>query len=98
MKSKQLIHKPKMLTLVALLGILGNLPATGFAAEARTVKAYFSQLLDGDVHLAQVGQKAGLHMTFKSPGDSREAFSAAHADHPGAGNGGIHLSVRLPWR
>lgn len=98
MKCKHLIRKAKMLLLVSLAGIAGGLPGAGFAAGPPIAKGYFSQLLDGDVHLAPVGQRAGLHMTFKSPGDNRDAYSAAHADRPGQESGAIHLSVRMPWR
>lgn len=97
MKCKPLIHKPKMLLLLTLLGTGGSLPAAGYAAGPTGAGDYFSQLLDGDVRLAPVGHRGALHMSFKSPGDNRDAFSAAHADRPGSEDA-VRLSIRLPWR
>ena len=99
MNSIQRFHKPKVLLFkIMLLGCATFIPATGGAAETLFTKAHFTELLHGDVQLAPVGQRAGLHMTFKSPSDSRDAFSAVHADRPGGNGGGVHLSVRMPWK
>jgi hypothetical protein len=97
MKYKPLIRKPKMLLLVTLLGMAGSLPGAGFAAGPAGAGDYFSQFLDGDVRLAPVGHRGALHMSFKSTGDNRDAFSAAHADRPGSEDA-VRLSIRLPWR
>ena len=92
-------RKPKILLLISLLlGAAGFLPTTSCAADALFTKGLFSQLLDGDVQLAPVGRRAGLHMTFESSSGSTDAFSAAHADRPDGGGAGVHLSVRMPWK
>ncbi len=98
MNRNLLIPKQKILLLISLLVCAGGIPATASAADTLTGKGYISQLLDGDVHLAPVGQRAGLHMTFTSPSDSSDAFRAVHADRPGDSSGGVHLSVRMPWK
>jgi hypothetical protein len=98
MKCNQLILNPKALLMTALLLVPAVvLPGAASAAETLTGKGYFSQLLDGDVQLAPVGQRGGLHMTFGSASDAGDAFDAVHADRPGS-SGGIHLSVRMPWK
>lgn len=99
MKHNHRIHRTKSLLLLSLvLGLFSLIPATGSAAERTVDKGYFAQLLDGDVRLATVGQRAGLHMTFSSPSDAGDAYDAVHADQPGSGSGGVHLSVQLPWK
>ena len=99
MNSIQLLKKSKVLLLMSvLLGCAGFMPTTSCAAETLFSKAHFSELLEGDVELAPVGNRAGLHMTFKSPSDYGDAFNAAHADRPGGNGSGVHLSVRMPWK
>jgi len=97
MNSKHLFYTPKVLLLTSiLLGSAWLVPVPATAAETLFSKARFRQLLDGDVQLAPVGQRAGLHLTFKSPSNS-DAFSAAHADKQGSSSG-IRLSVKMPWK
>jgi hypothetical protein len=90
---------PRFLVLIAVLvSSAWVMPGAAGAAETQYSKSRFAQLLDGDVQLAPVGQRAGLHMTFKSPSDTSDAFNALHADHHGFNSTGIHLSVRMPWK
>ncbi len=83
MNRNLLILKNKVMLLISLLCFAWGIPATVSAAETLFSKAHFSQLLEGDVELAPVGHRAGLHMTFKSPSDYGDAFNAAHADSAG---------------
>ncbi len=99
MTSNNTIHMPRFLVLIAVLfASAWVMPGAATAAENQFSKSRFAQLMDGDVQLAPVGQRAGLHMTFKSPSESRDAFNAVHADHHGFNSTGIHLSVRMPWK
>ena len=98
MNRNLLILKKKVLLLISLLCFAWGIPATVSAAETLFSKAHFSQLLEGDVELAPVGHRAGLHMTFKSPSDYGDAFNAAHADSPGGNGSGVHFSLRMPWK
>jgi hypothetical protein len=98
MNSKHLLHTPKVLLLTSiLLGPAWLAPASATAAETQFSKSRFRQLLDGDVQLAPVGQRAGLHLTFKSPSNSSDAFSAGYADNQGS-NSGVRLSIKMPWK
>lgn len=98
MKHNHRIHRTRVLLLMTLtLGMSWFIPATGSAAERTVGKGYFAQLLDGDVRLAPVGHRAGLHMTFSTPPTAGDAYDAVHSDRSGSG-GGVHLSIRLPWK
>jgi len=98
MKSKHSLHKSKVLLVMSmLLGSACFMPAPASAMESLFSKSRFSQLLDGDVQLAPIGQRGGLHMTFGSPTESRDAFNAVHADAIG-GSSGVHLTVKMPWK
>jgi len=99
MNSNHTLPLPRILVLISALFVsTWVIPGSVAAEETLFSKTGFSQLMEGDVQLASVGQTAGLHMTFKSPSDSRDAFSAVHADHHSTSSAGIHLSVRMPWK
>ncbi len=99
MNSKSFFCKPRIHVLSSmLLGCACCMPATAAATDSILSKMRFDQLVDGDVKLAPVGHRGGLHMTFKSPVENRDAYSAVHADSQGAGTSGIHLSVSMPWK
>lgn len=99
MKRNYQYSKVKILLLASALPVVaGYLPGNACAAEKRQGKGVFSQLLDGDVRLAPIGQRADLHMTFASSSNATDAYNAVHADKPGGNGGAIHLSVRLPLK
>lgn len=99
MNSKYFFCKSRIHLLSSmLLGYACCMPATASATDSIFNKMRFDQLVDGDVELAPVGHRGGLHMTFKSPVENKDAFSAVHADNQGAGTRGIHLSVSMPWK
>ncbi|MGB5473042.1 MAG: hypothetical protein WBQ78_06165 [Gammaproteobacteria bacterium] len=98
MNRNPLILKNKVMLLISLLCFAWGIPATVSAADSLFSKAHFSELLEGDVELAPVGNRAGLHMAFKSPTDYGDAFNAAHSDSPRGNGSGVHFSVRMPWK
>ncbi len=99
MKTRYSNRKPDALFLLALIVSLGVFMSTGAtAAETLFSKAGFSELMDGDLKLAAVGNNgAGLHMTFKSPSREQNALYVSHADNPVKSDHGVHLSVQMPW-
>lgn len=97
MNRNHMFRMKNILLLVSLLPVVA-LPGIARGADGRTEKGYFSQLLDGDIRLAPIGNRADLHMTFLAPTNTADAYTAVHADRPDGSNSGIHLSVRLPLK
>jgi len=100
MKRKHHFPQSRALCLISLLvGAACIMPTMSLAAESLFSKARFTDILDGDVQLAPLGHRAGLHMTFGSAPDAEAVYSAAHSDNNlRNGGSGVHLSVRMPWK
>ncbi len=99
MNKRNTIRKPDSLFLLVLVVGVGMVISTGVsAADTLFSKAGFSELLDGNMKLARVGnQGAGLHMSFKSPSRENNALYVSRADKDTSNDRGVHLSVQIPW-
>lgn len=98
MNNRHTFRKPDSLVLLALVVTVGMLVSTGTsAAESLFSKASISELIEGNMKLAPVGHRGGLHMTFKSPSRENNAVYVSRADNYSGKDSGVHLSFQMPW-
>ena len=98
--NKKLIRKPDPLMLLILLVSMGVfMTAAVDAGETFFTNPSLTDLLDGDVRLAEAGRgDVGLHMSFQAPASVYEGMQADNRNQQQSVSlSNVYLSVRLPW-
>jgi hypothetical protein len=100
LEGKFQIRKPDPLMLLAMaVGFSALMSTTATAAEPFFNTPDFDDFMDGDVHVARMGQRGpAVHMSVISPADVRHGeMINASAVRQAAAVPEVYLSIRLPW-